>query len=381
MKEKKNKEYLLQGNEACVEGALYAGCNFFGGYPITPSTEIAELLAQKLPKRGGVFIQMEDEIAGLAVVLGASVAGAKAMTATSGPGFSLMQEHIGYAYMTEIPAVIVNVMRGGPSTGLPTLPSQSDFMQARYGIHGDYYPIVLVPASVPESFSFTVRAFNLAETFLTPVVILLDEIIGHMREKIVIPPDPPIEVVSRQMPKVPPEWFYPYELTPSGISPRPPFGRGYRYNITGLTHDISGYPTSVPKEIREKLDKLKRKIMNKADEISRYDTEFTEDARELIVAVGSVSRVCRFVVRELRKKRKKIGLFRPQTLWPFPEKPARELFRRMRRIFVVELNQGQIIREVERFAKSSVPVFGINKYDGELITPEEIIDAIREAEK
>lgn len=379
MKKKKN-EYLLQGNEACVEGALYAGCDFYAGYPITPSTEIAEMFARELPKRGGVFIQMEDEIASLAAVLGASVAGAKAMTATSGPGFSLMQEHIGYAYMAEIPAVIVDVMRGGPSTGLPTLPSQADIMQARWGIHGDYYPIVLAPASVPESFTLTVKAFNLAETFFTPVIVLLDEVIGHMREKIIIPPEEPIQVVSRPRPKVPDEWFYPYELTPSGISPRPSFGEGYRYNITGLTHDISGYPTSVPKEIKEKLDKLKRKILTKRDEIATFDTDFADDARELIVAIGSVSRVCRFVVRELRaKSRMKIGLFRPQVVFPFPEKAAREIFRQVRKIFVAELNQGQLIYEVERLAPSNVKIYGINKYDGEFFTPDEIIEQIREA--
>ncbi len=380
MKEKSNV-FLMQGNEACVHGALYAGCNFFAGYPITPSTEIAELLSRELPKRGGVFIQMEDEIGSLAAVLGASVAGAKAMTATSGPGFSLMQEHISYAYMAEIPAVIVDVMRGGPSTGLPTLPSQADIMQSRWGIHGDYYPVVLAPASVPESFLFTVRAFNLAETLFTPVILLLDEIIGHMREKIIIPPEQQVEVVSRPHPKVPDEWFYPYEITPSGISPRPSFGEGYRYNITGLTHDISGYPTSVPKEIKEKLDKLKRKILNKRDDISTYDAEFVDDAREIIVAIGSVSRVCRSVIRELRKKyRMKIGLFRPQVVFPFPEKAARELFKRVKKIFVAELNQGQLIYEVERLAPSSAKIYGINKYDGELITQEEIIDAIREAD-
>ena len=376
---KKKKSYLLLGNEAVVEGALYAGCNFFGGYPITPSTEIAELLANELPKHKGVFIQMEDEMGSLAAVIGASISGAKAMTATSGPGFSLMQEHIGFAYMTETPCVIVNVMRGGPSTGLPTLTSQQDIMQARYGPHGDYHAIVLMPSSVTEAFELTVRAFNIAETLFTPVVVLLDETIGHMREKISLPPEPPITVINRAKPQDPPEWFQPYEITPSGVSPRPAFGKGYRYHITGLVHDTYGFPTSVQSEAKAKLDKLKRKIYSAGDILTHYREEFTDDAHQLIVAVGSAARICREVIREARKRRMKLGLFQPLVLWPFPEKRARQLFSTVRNIFVVEHNQGMLIEKIKAIAPSRVKIVGINRYDGSTVRAEEVLAEIRRA--
>jgi len=368
---------LLQGNEAVVEGALYAGCNFFGGYPITPSTEIAELLSYKLPQRGGVFIQMEDEIASLASVIGASIAGAKAMTATSGPGFSLMQEHIGYAYMTETPCVIVNVMRGGPSTGLPTKTSQQDLMQARYGTHGDYNPVVLVPSSVSESFEHTVKAFNLAESLMTPVIVLLDETIGHMREKIELPPNPPIEVINRRMPELPAEWYKPYRITPSGLTYRPPFGKGYRYHMTGLTHDEFGFPTGVTSEIKSKLDKLKRKINAGKSILNFYREEYTSDATQLIVAVGSAARISRQVLREARKHRMKLGLFQPLILWPFPKDRAQKLFSNVRNIFVIEHNQGQLYEVIRSLAPSRVKVFSINRYDGNTVSTEEVIEQIR----
>ncbi len=374
---RKQRPYLLQGNEAVVEAALYAGCNFFGGYPITATTEIAEKLSRELPKRGGVFIQMEDEIGSLAAVIGASIAGAKAMTATSGPGFSLMQEHIGFAYMTEIPCVIVDVMRGGPSTGLPTLTSQQDIMQARYGTHGDYYSVTLVPSSVPEAFELTIRAFNIAETLLTPVIVLLDETIGHMREKIFLPPEPPIEVINRAEPNEPPEWFQPYEITPSGVSPRPAFGKGYRYHITGLAHDTYGFPTSVQLEVKAKLDKLKRKINAAGDILTHYREEFTEDAHQLIVAVGSAARICREVIRKARKHRMKLGLFQPLVLWPFPDERARELFAEARNIFVVEHNQGMLIEKIKALASPRAKIIGINRYDGSTVRAEEVLAVIR----
>ncbi len=370
---------FIQGNEACAEGAIAAGCRFFAGYPITPSTEIAEYLSDRLPRVGGKFIQMEDEIGSIAAIIGASVGGLKAMTATSGPGFSLMQEGLGYACMAEIPIVVVNVMRGGPSTGLPTKTSQGDVMQARWGTHGDHFLIALAPESVKETFYLTIKAFNLAEKFRVPVVMLMDEAIGHMREKVVLPDYESLKIENREKPIVPPEWYKPYEITTDFISPFAPFGSGYRYNITGLTHDEMGFPTNNEYEITQKMDKLRDKIMRATSQIIDYEEMYVEDANTLVIAFGSVARSAKEAVEYLRARRRKVGLFRPITIWPFPEKRLAELIKRVDQVFVVEMNQGQLIHEVRKVECYHKKIFGINRYDGEMITPNQIISKIREA--
>jgi 2-oxoglutarate ferredoxin oxidoreductase subunit alpha len=372
------KERLMQGNAACAEGAISAGVRFFAGYPITPSTEIAEYLARQLPKVGGKFIQMEDEIASMAAVIGASVAGVKSMTATSGPGFSLMQEHIGYAYMAEVPCVIVNVQRGGPSTGLPTKVSQSDTMQARWGTHGDYNAIALGPSSVKECFDFTIRAFNLSEKYRTPVVVLMDEVLAHMREKITLPDPTKIRVTNRMKPTVPPEWYEHFEINPHFVSPMASFGEGYRYNITGLTHNPEGFPTGRPVAIKEKLDKLKNKITHSINDIVEVREEFMEDANVAVFAYGIVARAARQAIRMARDKRMKVGLIQPLTIWPFPDVYLEHILEQLDLIIVAELNQGQLIGEVNRVNPGRTRVRGLNRYDSELITPDQIFRKIRE---
>jgi 2-oxoglutarate ferredoxin oxidoreductase subunit alpha len=309
----------MQGDEACAEGAIAAGCRFFAGYPITPATEIAEVLARRLPQVGGKFIQMEDEIASIAAVIGASVGGAKAMTATSGPGFSLMQENVGYAAMAEIPCVIVDVQRLGPSTGRPTSPSQGDVMQTRWGTHGDHPIIVLSPSSVREVFDLTVRAFNFSERYRTPVILLMDEVIGHMRERVVLPDPGTIERVERPGTTVPPEWYKPYENFPSDVPPLIPFGDGYRYHITGLHHDERGYPTARLDEIRPWLERVFRKIERSLSDILLYDGYNIEDADTLVIAYGATARSAHHAVELARKRGRKVGLLKLKTLWPFAE--------------------------------------------------------------
>jgi 2-oxoglutarate ferredoxin oxidoreductase subunit alpha len=372
------KERLLQGNQACAEGALASGARFFAGYPITPSTEIAEFLARQLPKVGGKFIQMEDEIASIAAVIGASVTGLKSMTATSGPGFSLMQEHIGYAYMAEVPCVIVDVQRGGPSTGLPTKVAQSDTMQVRWGTHGDYYAIALAPSSVEECFELTIRAFNLSEKYRTPVIVLMDEVVGHMREKIKLPDPGEIKVINRMKPTVPPEWYQHFEINPHFVSPMASFGEGYRFNITGLTHNPEGFPTDRPEVIREKLDKLKNKICHNVSDIVQVREEFMEDANVAVFAYGIVARAAGQAIRMAREKRMKVGLIQPLTIWPFPDEYIERILDQLDLIIVAELNQGQLIGEVMRVVRGKTRVRGLFRYDSELITPDQIFDKIRE---
>jgi len=369
---------LMQGNEACVHGAIYAGCRFFGGYPITPSTEIAEGMARFLPRHGGRFIQMEDEIGSMAAIIGASLTGTKSMTATSGPGFSLMQENIGYAYIAEVPVVIIDVQRGGPSTGLPTKIAQADTMQARYGPHGDYYSITVAPASVRECFEQTVRAFNFSERFRTPVIMLTDEVLGHMREMITIPEPGELEVVNREEPDVPHEWYHHFEITPTLVSPMASMGEGYRFHTTGLTHDQEGFPTANPLEIKAKLDKLKNKIMRFSDELVQLDTEMAEDANLCVIAYGTAARAARQAVHMAREKRIRAGLIRPITIWPFPDDQMKELLSHVRRALVVELNQGQLIHEIERVAPRTCKVAGLTRYDGEVLNPVEIFKRILE---
>ncbi len=374
------KVALMQGNEACAHGAMYAGCTFFGGYPITPSTEVAEVLSNELPKVGGKFIQMEDEIAAMASVLGASLTGAKVLTATSGPGVSLKQELIGYACIAEIPCVIINVMRGGPSTGMPTGPGQSDVQQAKWGTHGDHATIALVPASVQEIFTETVRAFNLAEKYRMPVQVLYDEIVGHMRERIEFPEPGELEIINRTLPTVPPEQYKPYDTSFGDVPPLAAFGSGYRFHVTGLNKAQDGFPTTKA----EYVDAEERRQVRKVEgEVARAQIELneeylTEDAEVLIFAYGSTSRSARYAVNELRKEGIKAGLFRPLTLWPFPEKRISALGKQVKAIIVPEMNLGQMNLEVERVVKGSCPVISIGRVDGEPLNPGQIIAQVKE---
>jgi len=370
------KPRLLQGNEAMVEGALYAGCRFFAGYPITPATEISEAMSYRLPAVDGTFIQMEDEIASMGAVIGASLAGVKAMTATSGPGFSLMQENLGFACVAEVPAVIVNVMRGGPSTGLPTHVSQGDAQQARWGTHGDHPIIVLAVSTTRECFELTVKAFSLAEKYRTPVIILSDEVVGHTREKILLPPETPLEVVDRVRPDMPPEWYLPYADTASGVPPMGILGDGYRYHVTGLIHDVRGYPTERPDEIVPFLNRLFRKITQHFHDIQMVREEQTADAEILVVAYGSVARSARRAVIEARERGVKAGLLQLITLWPFPRRHLEPLLRQVRAALVPELNMGQMSREVKRVNQGMTRVETLNRFDGNLITPDEIMERL-----
>ncbi len=375
-KETQNRVRVMTGDEACAEGAIAAGLQFYAGYPITPSSEIAEVLSYALPKVGGKFIQMEDEIGSMGAVIGASLAGAKAMTATSGPGFSLKQENIGYASMAEIPCVIVNVMRGGPSTGLPTLPSQGDVMQARWGTHGDHPIIALVPNSVRETFDLTVRAFNLAEKYRVPVVLLLDEIIGHVNEKVVLPSKNEIEIWDRIKPEAPPEKYLPYQETESDIPPFVSFGEGYRFHVTGLVHDQTGFPTNNSEQIDRLLKRLNRKINRYRDEIIQFDEEKDEGAKIGVFAYGSTSRSARRAIIWAREKGIKIHFLRPKVIWPFPDKEVRDMGKAVDYIVVPELNLGQIAHEVEWAVRCECQVVKINRIDGEPINPQQIFDVI-----
>ncbi len=370
----KIEKYFIQGNEACARGAIKAGCRFFAGYPITPSTEIAEDMAVFLPREGGTFIQMEDEISALGAVIGGVWGGMKGMTATSGPGFSLMQEHIGYAAMTETPLVIVNMQRGSPSTGQPTMASQSDMMQARWGSHGDYEIIALSPASVQECFDFTVMAFNLAEKYRVPVMVMADEIVGHMREKINIPEK--TEIIARSMPDEDPVTFLPYKAEPEGTSDMPAFGDGYKLLITGLTHDERGYPdASSPKSHSKLVNRLCNKILAKTNEIAMVKTMFTEDADVLIVSYGAPSRSVSTAVKKAREDGVKAGFIKLETVWPFPESMLRSAAKNATRVIVVEMNLGQIFYEVQRVLRDH-KVENLPKIGGEMHKPDEILEKI-----
>ncbi len=368
---------LLSGNDAAALGALAGGARFYAGYPITPSTEIAELMAVELPRIGGKFIQMEDEIASLGAVIGASLAGLKSFTATSGPGFSLMQEHIGFAAMAEVPCVIINVMRGGPSTGLPTMASQGDIMQAKYGSHGDYPTIALMPNSVMECFTLTVKAFNLSEKFRVPVIVLSDEMIGHMSEKVTLPAAKDIDVISRMRPSVPPEWYRHYEPTTTGIAPMASFGEGYRYHVTGLTHDASGFPTDQPEEVRALMEKFKNKEIRNTRDLTMIEEYRMDDAELCIFAAGSVARSARKAVQILRHQGIKVGLLRPQIVWPFPKTAVERMISQMGYILVPEMNVGQLRKEVERLSfKGRSMIRGLNVLDSRLITAEQIVEKV-----
>jgi len=378
MRKVARKQVLLQGNEACVEGALMAGCRFYAGYPITPATEIMELMSKKLPEVGGVFIQMEDEIASLGAVIGASLAGSKSMTATSGPGFSLMQEHIGFACMAEVPCVIVDVMRGGPSTGLPTQPSQSDVMQARWGTHGDHPIIVLAPSSVYECFELTVQAFNLSERYRTPIILLVDELVAHMREGVILPTKDKLEIEDRPRPTVPPEWYIPYADTGSGVPPMPAFGDGYRYHVTGLYHDVRGYPTVRTDEVESLIRRLFIKISKDFDRLQWFDLFETEDAKIVVIAYGCVARAALKAVKEAREKGLQVGLIKLKILWPFMRRTVTGILENSEKVLVPELNIGQISREVKRVNKGHCEVVTLNKVNGTPIKPAEILQTLEE---
>lgn len=373
-----NKVVLMQGNEACVWGALYAGMNFYSGYPITPSTEIAELSARDLPKVGGVFMQMEDEIAGIATAIGASIAGKKAMTATSGPGFSLKQENFGYAAMAEVPLVVVNVQRGGPSTGLPTSPGQGDVMQSRYGSHGDVPVIVLSPNSVQEMLTLTIEAFNLAEEFVTPVTLLCDEVVGHMREKVVLPEVGEISVSNRKPPLEDREYM-PYRVEEGDIVRRvPEYGSKNIYHITGLFHDETGFPSNSTENARKMIDHLHNKILHHKDRIVKVEKYIPEDAKVCVLAYGSTARSARGAIEMLKEEGINVGYFRPITIWPSAEDEIKELAKQMDTILVCELNLGQYKNEIERIAKSDAQVELIGHANGQIITPEEIVERVKE---
>jgi 2-oxoglutarate/2-oxoacid ferredoxin oxidoreductase subunit alpha len=377
-KKMSKKIRLMQGNEACVEGAIAAGMKFYAGYPITPSTEIAELSAEKLPRIGGKFIQMEDEIAGIAAAIGASLTGLKSMTATSGPGFSLKQENIGYAAITEIPVVIVDVQRAGPSTGQPTSPSQGDMMQAKWGTHGDHPVIALCPSSVKETYELTIRAFNLAEKYRMPVLLMMDEVIGHMREKIEIPEASEIEVIDRKRPTCSSEEYLPYKPEANLVPLMADFGSGYRYHVTGLVHDETGFPSNSTEIADQLVRRLVDKIEVNKEDILSWEEEGTEDADVIIFAYGCVARAAKTAIKILREKGLKVGLFRPITVWPFPEERLIELSKKTKMIIAPEMNLGQMVLEVERLCNKHTKIERLNKVNGEIIYPEEIISKIEE---
>ena len=370
------EELFVQGNEACAKGAIKAGCRFFAGYPITPSTEVAENLAKDLPTVGGSFVQMEDEIASAGAIIGGSWGGYKSMTATSGPGFSLMQENIGYAFITETPIVIVNVQRGSPSTGQPTMAAQADMMQARWGSHGDYEPIALAPSSVQEFFDFTIKAFNLAEEYRTPVFVMADEVIGHMREKIVIDDD--IEIVPRTMPNKE-ENYLPFKNVENGTNPMPSFGEGFNIHVTGLTHDERGYPdTNSPETHTELVQRLCDKILNNKDKICSVVSEGCEDADIVVVSYGAPVRSVITAVKKAQEEGKKVGYIKIDTPWPFPDEQIAELVGDASDVIVVEMNLGQMYYEVDRVLDSKVNTHLIGIIGGLLPTPDEILSKIEE---
>ncbi|MFP4160312.1 MAG: 2-oxoacid:acceptor oxidoreductase subunit alpha [Desulfobacterales bacterium] len=372
-----NAEFI-QGNQVCAEAALYAGLGLFAGYPITPSTEIAEHLAVRLPQTGGKFIQMEDEISSLCSVIGASLTGKKTMTATSGPGFSLMQEALGYAVMTEIPCVIVDVMRGGPSTGLPTHVGQGDVMQSRWGVHGDHAIIALTASNHADIFRMTVEAFNFAETYRTPVILLLDEVIGHLREKILIPEPGEIPLVGRLRTAVEHGVdYHPYLPREDGRLPMSDFGDVHRYNVTGLYHDMWGFPTEKPEVVYGLIRHLVDKIENNSEKMTRFRKYHTKDAETLFISYGAAARSALHLVENRRKRGERIGLLELNTLWPFPADIVREASRKVNFVLVVEMNIGQIMREVKLAVEEPDKVFLANRIDGELITPTDIRNILR----
>ena len=374
----KDKFKVLTGNEACTLGALAAGMDFFAGYPITPATEIAEYASELLPKHGGKYMQMEDELASIAAVIGASFAGAKAMTATSGPGFSLMQENIGYGMLAEVPCVLVDVMRQGPCQGVATVPAQGDLMQARWGTHGDHPVIAVVPCSVEETYYETVRAFNMAEAYRTPVFVLSDAMLAHMSEKVRIPSAKELTIVNRKRPTCAKEEYKPYEDDGTGIPPMATFGDGYHWYVSGIIHDETGFPsTNSPEQISSQVKRLEDKITRNIKDIESYEEYCTEDAEIIIISVGLVSRVAKSAVDAARDRGIKAGLFRPITLWPFPEQRLSELAAGAKTVMTCEMNEGQLLQIVRQFTKGK-PVILVTQNDGTIIEAETVLTAIKE---
>jgi 2-oxoglutarate ferredoxin oxidoreductase subunit alpha len=371
--------FFMNGDVACAEGAIAAGCRFFAGYPITPATEIAERMAERLPQVGGVYIQMEDEIASMNAVLGASWAGVKSMTATSGPGFSLMMENLGLGVMLETPCVVVDVQRAGPSTGLPTLVAQGDMMQARWGSHGSYEIIALVPSSPQEIFDLTITAFNLSEKYRVPVLIMSDEAVGHMSEKVVVRQVAPDELVSRKKPKVPPERYQPYKPDKDLVPPMAIAGEGYRFHVTGLTHDERGYPAMNAEAQDRLVRRLSDKIRLHRKDIIKYEEADIEDANIVVCAYGITARIARHAVQLARAEGIRAGLLRLITVWPFPEEHIRELAKKVKTFVVPEINYGQIVLEVERCAGSKAKTLLVPHMGGSVHMPQTILEAIREA--
>jgi len=375
------REVVSTGNQLAAKAAIDAGCKFFGGYPITPSSEVAHEMSKLLPKVGGVFIQMEDEIGGIAVALGASMSGVKSMTNTSGPGISLKAEQIGLAFMAEIPLVITNVMRGGPSTGLPTRPAQGDILQAQAPTHGDYQSITLCPGSLDECYTETVRAFNLAEKFMTPVFVLLDETLGHMVGKAVLPDIEEVEknIVNRRVYEGDPLTYEPYNVPADEPAILNPFFKGYRYHITGLHHGPTGFPTEDAKLSQELIDRLFNKILSKKDEIVTYEEFMLDDADIMIIAYGSVSLAAKEAIKQLREEGIKVGLFRPITLWPSPEEKIDELCKKFDKVLVAEMNKGQYFKEIQRASGRKADTFEtLFKANGRPISPAEFKAKIKE---
>ncbi len=372
---------LLQGNQAVVEGAIAAGVKFYGGYPITPSTEIAEQLALRLPQVGGKFMQTEDEIAGLGTVIGASMAGKKAMTATSGPGFSLKQEMLGLACIAEIPCVVVNVQRVGPATGQPTSPAQGEVMQARWGTHGDHWLITVSPSSVPECFDLTLRAVALSEKYRCPVILLMDEVIGHMREKIELPDNyDEIPQAERKQPTCAPEDYLAYGCDDgSKVPAMAPFGSGYRWHVTGLVHDETGFPKGTGAATKASQDRLRSKLEDNLDDIVQVENYKMEDAEFAVIAFGGAARTAYEAIDMARAEGLKVGFVRPITIWPFAEKQIKEVAGKVKGILVHELNCGQYVLEVERAVAGKVPVSLFAKYDNESATPAELLAEIKKA--
>ncbi|MGD2125774.1 MAG: 2-oxoacid:acceptor oxidoreductase subunit alpha [Desulfobacteraceae bacterium] len=373
-----DKILFVQGNEACVEAGLYAGLDFFAGYPITPSTEIAELLAVRLPQKGGKFIQMEDEIASMCAIIGASLTGLKSMTATSGPGFSLKQEAIGYAIMAEVPCVVVDVQRGGPSTGMPTKGSQGDVMQARWGTHGDHAIITLTASNHQDLFAITVEAFNLSETYRTPVILLFDEVIGHMREKLVLPEPGEIPLVERLWTSVKEGTdYHPYLPREDGRLPMSDFGGVHRYNVTGLVHDMWGFPSDSPQIAYGLMRHLVDKIEGQVQEMTHLKDFYLDDAETVLISYGSSARSALHLVENRRARGERLGLLELQTLWPFPADAVRERCEHAEYVVVVEMNMGQIMQEVKKVLDNDEKVFLANRIDGMFISPTDIRNILR----
>jgi 2-oxoglutarate/2-oxoacid ferredoxin oxidoreductase subunit alpha len=373
-------EFFINGDEACAEAAISAGCRFFAGYPITPATEIAERMAVRMPDIGGTYIQMEDELASMNAVLGAAWGGAKAMTATSGPGFSLMMENLGLGIITETPCVLVDVQRGGPSTGLPTLVGQGDMMQARWGSHGSYEIIALCPSSPQEFFDLTVEAFNLSEKYRTPVLIMADEAVGHMTERVVIPPAESLKLCPRRKPSVPPDQYRPFEGDSDGVPAMACAGEGYRLHVTGLTHDERGYPVTTDPAVQERLvHRLIEKIRANRADIIRVESDGLDDAEVIVVAYGISARVAQWPVEMARAEGIKVGWLKLVTVWPFAEDIIRQLAGRVKAFVVPEINYGQIALEVERCAGGQARTILVSHAGGDIHEPHRVLRAIREA--